>query len=94
MKIRRFNEEIGVDKDIRSCSDYLEEAIEVCQDNGGNPENIRRAMDLAAMLDEGDINNIERRAPMEAGWYTETTIQQFKDLIDLMVQDEIENNNL
>jgi hypothetical protein len=71
--------------------DYVKDASKRCFAGGGNGENLLQygLPEVASMIDSNTLG-----ITPEEGWYSQSTMDAFKKLVDAMVKDEIENNNV
>lgn len=75
MKIKRFDEKIDL---YSECKDLLSAAIKSMK--SGNPENLSPLVDIASVIDTYH-EDAGRALAMEPGWYTDRTVNAFKNLV-------------
>ena len=85
------NGEIYFEDKKQDLEDYVKDASKRCFAGGGNGENLLQygLPEVASMIDSNTLG----KTP-EEGWYSQSTMDAFKKLVDAMVKDEIENNNV
>lgn len=94
MKIKRFNEEYeNFGYGNVELSNYVQSSIEKVKKRGGNPINLSDygLLELSYHLETYSISN-NFNSPTSNGFYSDKTIDIFKQLVDSITNDEIENN--